>query len=160
MYVPSLGSCFVAVFLASSTAAVPWGVEKRQAAASCDLGREVFQPACWHELKVPEYLTQWRQNTPDCALSGGNGTDCCNFATEKWSKCFLRLAVVGGDRFDCSMLDESSCTAYIFGTLRTDLSPSIMTQVSYVLGAMVRMNSFFTSLNNCTFVDSGSYLRS
>lgn len=162
MHFPHLHACLYVVLLASSVSAVPSRllsiVDRRapsnldgqgtvgKSKASCNDLTNELSSSCWNTLQIDDYLTGWRKSIPDCAVSGGAGSDCCFFATEPWSTCFLRLAT-GSAGSDCSVLSQFSCNPKLQSVqdLNSSLSPAIKAQVYYVTAAIFKIHWLFTS---------------
>ncbi|KAL9577187.1 MAG: hypothetical protein Q9212_006528 [Teloschistes hypoglaucus] len=128
--------------------AIPSANSALQAVQQCNdsLDQELVSE-CWDTLKVEQYLIEWGRNTPDCAISHGDGSDCCR-ATESWSTCFLRLSGTASQR--CDQLSTSECSLALLrpATLSSTLDPKVKAPVQYVKNAIVGINSLFTSYSS------------
>lgn len=137
------------LFSSLARRAIPSTIGALQAVQQCNdnLDQELA-PECWDFLKVEQYLTDWGRDTPDCAISQGDGSDCCR-ATESWSTCFLRLST-GSASQHCDRLTTSDCPLALLrpGILSSTLDPKIKAPVQYVKNAIVEINSFFTSYSS------------
>ena len=104
-------------------------------------------PVCWDTLRISDYLTSWQRSTPDCAVTGGSGSDCCGYTREipeTWSSCYLRLAI-GGAGYNC---DTSTRAAFCnISPLRANenLDPDIQARARYVITAIQAVYDLFAS---------------
>lgn len=81
----------------------------------------VYDPACWDQLDIPDYLKQWNATVPRCRPDQ-DGSTCCNPSVtpnEPWSTCFLRLAL-NDSSIDCTEVNSKTCDMEPF-TLRTGI---------------------------------------
>lgn len=119
-------------------------LEPRQA-PNCNIGTNTntsnfaaYDTACWNQLDIMTYLTNWTANTPKC-LATEDDHACCG-TSEAWSTCFLRLATGKGGAYDCtkiSLANSQSCPVASQGALGLELnpylSPNIASQANYVV---------------------------
>ena len=97
-----------------------------------------YNSACWNQLNIMQYLTNWTTNTPRCTATEDEQA-CCS-SSEPWSTCFLRLATGKEDIYDCNEIffpNSPSCPAPSGGALGLQLnpylSPNIVSQANYVV---------------------------
>ena len=105
--------------------------------------------ACWDSLNIASYLTSWLNTTPDCSINNGNGSDCCLYAREAWSTCYLRLNH-GGD-FSCNDLSPVGCRLRTMQP-REDIDPALKPQAHYVIAAIKHIRDFFVAYDTGTRV--------
>lgn len=131
-------------------------LEPRQA-PNCNIGTTTntsnfaaYDSACWNQLDIMTYLTNWTANTPKC-LATEDDHACCG-TSETWSTCFLRLATGKGGAYDCteiSLANSQSCPVASQGALGLELnpylSPNIASQANYVVFNIITINYFFTA---------------
>ena len=136
-------------------------LEARQA-PNCNIGTQVgnaaaYDISCWNTLNIMSYLTNWKATTPTCTdaeTTAGQTLKCCG-ASEPWSTCFLRLATVQLNAYDCTQLAPMSggpsCSFEGSGgrafALDPNLDPTIASQVNYVVLNIIMINNFFASYN-------------
>ena len=105
-----------------------------------DLGAPANQ-ACWQDLRLADWLTEWKAKTPICT-GAQTGSDCC-LGYEPWSNCFLRLAHGSPDTV-CAEIKLQSCTSA--GVLRDlTVGSSIKPQVYYILRTIYCKIVFLTN---------------
>lgn len=114
----------------------PSTLENRQVADCSDL-YAVHSASCWDDLNIPDYLTSWKANTPNCS-NGDDGSKCCK-PNEAWSTCFLRLAT-GTTGSDCTTITGSCSNNQIAAST---LSPDIVMKASYVVLNVVTIQNIF-----------------
>lgn len=126
-------------------------LEARQA-LSCNIGTQVKQDAydslCWNALNITPYLTNWKATTPTCTdaeNSAGQTLKCC-VASEPWSTCFLRLATIKSNTYDCTQMSLTACS--FPAQLDAALDPTIASQVNYIVLNIMMINNFFVNYDN------------
>ena len=135
LFIPSL----LASPLSSSSTFEPLATRSVINCTSLTAQRNV---ACWDSLNIASYLTNWRNTTPDCTISNGNGSDCCLYSKEPWSTCYLRLNH-GGD-FTCNDLSPVGCRLQTMQP-RQDIDPAVKPQAHYVIAAIKHIHDFFAA---------------
>lgn len=125
-------------------------VEPRQA-INCNIGTNTdsnnfatYNSACWNQLNIMPYLTNWTANTPKCTATEDEQA-CCSIS-EPWSTCFLRLATGKEGAYDCTRIffpGSTTCPAPSQGALGLQLSPylspDIASQANYVVLVSLRL---------------------
>ena len=89
-----------------------------------------FNPRCWRDLGVTEWLTNWYNTTPFCPPGRGVDTRFCRIQNEAWTTSFLRIAegVFGGT--GCTLLYQ--CLSYYDLNHRGNLDPLEVARYRYV----------------------------
>lgn len=118
-------------------------VKSRQT-INCNIGTNTsssnfaaYNSACWNQLNIMPYFTNWTTNTPRCTATEDDQACCSN--GEPWSTCFLRLATGKEGAYDCTRIAPYSptCPGASRGTLglqlNSYLSPDIASQANYVV---------------------------
>ena len=85
----------------------------------------VFDSSCWDQLKLGEFITNWKVQPCPPESTGKN----CSLPNEPWSTTFLRLAK-GQAGYDCSSISLGSC--HYDADLSPELDERIKPMVRYV----------------------------